>query len=200
MIVKARSSSMIIEQLFKDRASLTSVESTAITYFYFDLGKQSVGSALRRLLLQLSHQNPAACEVLVKQYDLCNGQTVPNYFELLAILEKMLASFGRTYLVLDALDECKKEDYDRLANFVTTISGWSNFRLHVLVTSQAREVFGKTFMSLKNLSRITPDSNTTSDDIRLYISSEFVSSSELQHWKQESGRITNYIVDKSAGM
>ncbi|KAJ7902187.1 ankyrin repeat-containing domain protein [Mycena olivaceomarginata] len=98
-------SSMIIELLFEDRASLKSIDSTAIAYFYFDLGQQSVETA---------------CKALTRQYDLCNGQTVPNYSTLLVILEKMLAIFGRTYLVLDALDECRTEDYDRVTNFVAT--------------------------------------------------------------------------------
>jgi hypothetical protein len=191
---------MIIELLFEDRASLKSIDSTAIAYFYFDLGQQSVESALRRLLLQLSHQSPAACKALTRQYDLCNGQTVPNYSTLLVILEKMLAIFGRTYLVLDALDECRTEDYDRVTNFVATVSTWSHFRLHLLVTSQARDVFEKTLLSLRSLTRVIPHKTSTSDDIQLYISNELVSSSELHHWKQESGRITNYIVDKSAGM
>ncbi|KAJ7346966.1 ankyrin repeat-containing domain protein [Mycena albidolilacea] len=155
-------SSMIIELLFEDRASLKSIDSTAIAYFYFDLGQQSVESALRRLLLQLSHQSSAACKALTQQYDLCNGQTVPNYSTLLGILEKMLAIFGRTYLVLDALDECRTEDYDRVTNFVAT----------------ARDVFEKKLLSLRSLTRVTPHKTSISDDIRLYISNELVSSNK----------------------
>jgi hypothetical protein len=191
---------MVIEQLVEDRALLNHITSTAIGYFYFDLGKESVESALRRLLLQLSCQSPAACEALAQQHDMRNGQTIPTYSDLLVILTKLLAIFGRTYLVLDALDECKTEDYDRVAAFVASIGGWTHFRLHILVTSQARDVFEKTFLSLRNLSRITPEIDTTSDDIRLYISSELTSRSELHIWKPESGWIINYIVQKSAGM
>jgi hypothetical protein len=137
---------------------------------------------------------------LAQQYKLCNGQTVPNYSELLLILEKLLPRFGRSYLILDALDECKSEDHDRVAEFIATISTWSYLRLHVLVTSQARDVFEKTFLPLRSLTRITPERAATSDDIRLYISNELVSRSELQFWKAESGQIADYIVDKSAGM
>ncbi|KAF8199794.1 hypothetical protein K438DRAFT_2112069 [Mycena galopus ATCC 62051] len=191
-------SSMIIEQLFKDRATLNSTDSTAIAYFYFELGQQSVESALRRLILQLSSQGPY--QILNEQHQLCKGQTVPNYSELLLILEKLLLMFGRTYLVLDALDECKTEDYDRVAKFVATISAWSHIQLHVLITSQSRDVFENALLPLRNLSRIIPQKDTTSDDIRLYVSNELASRSDLQLWKSESGRITNYIVDKSAGM
>jgi hypothetical protein len=191
---------MIIEQLFNDRASLKSIDSTAIAYFYFDLGQQSMESALCRLLLQLSCQSLTACEALSQHYALCNGQSVPKYSELLVILEKMLGMFGRTYLVLDALDECRTEDYDRVAGFVATISRWQHLELHALITSQPRDVFEKTFLPLRSLTRIAPHKDTTSDDIRLYISNELVSRTELQFWKAESGRITDYIVHKCAGM
>ncbi|KAF7365653.1 Ankyrin repeat-containing domain protein [Mycena venus] len=196
-------SSMIIEQLFKDQASHNNIDSTAVAYFYFDftdLGRQSVENALRRLVLQLSHQSPVPYATLVQHYNSCKGQTVPTYLELLIILEKLLRTLGRTYLVLDALDECKTEDQDRVVDLIHKISGWSDIQLHVLVTSQPRDVFEKTFLSLKKLSRIRIQADTASDDIRLYISNELVSKSELQIWKPEWGQITNYITQKSAGM
>ncbi|KAF7365666.1 p-loop containing nucleoside triphosphate hydrolase [Mycena venus] len=196
-------SSMIIEQLFNDRASLTNTDSTAIAFFYFDFADpdtQSVEQALRRLVLQLSCQSPAPYATLHQEYKLCDGQTVPTYLKLLEILEKLLRRLGDTYLILDALDECKAADHDRLVDFIRKLSGWSDFQLHVLVTSQPRDIFEKAFMLLQNLSQITIHAYTTSDDIRLYISNELASKSELQLWKPEWGHITTYITNKSAGM
>ncbi|KAF7340364.1 p-loop containing nucleoside triphosphate hydrolase [Mycena venus] len=196
-------SSMIIEQLFKDQASLNDINSTAIAYFYFDftdLDKQSVENALRRLVLQLSRQSPVPYATLAQHYDSCKGQTVPTYLELLVILEKLLRILGRTYLVLDALNECKTEDHDRVVHLIHRMSEWSDIQLHVLVTSQPLDIFEKMFLSLKKLSRIRIHADTASDDIRLYISNELASKSELRRWKPEWGQIMNYITQKSAGM
>jgi hypothetical protein len=190
---------MIIERLFKDRASLDDI---AVAYFYFDftdLSKQSVDNALRRLVLQLSRQSPVPYETLAQHYDSCKGQTIPTYTELLVILEKLLRTLGRTYLILDALDECKTSDHDRIVDFIQKIRAWSDIQLHVLVTSQPREIFEKKLLSLR-LSRIAIHADTMSDDIRLYTSNELASKSELQHWLTESEQIIDYITDKSAGM
>ncbi|KAF7365667.1 Ankyrin repeat protein [Mycena venus] len=195
-------SSMIIEHLFEARVLLTNSESIAIAYFYFDFADsamQSVEHALRRLVLQLSHQNPAPYVTLDQEYKLCDGQTVPTYFKLLEILEKLLR-LRRTYLILDALDECKAADHNRVVDFIQKISRWSDIQLHVLVTSQPHNIFEKAFMSLQNLSRITIHADKTLDDIRVYISNELASKSELQFWKPEWGHIATYITQKSAGM
>lgn len=194
---------MIIEQLFKDRASLNDINSTAISYFYFDFtdsGTQSVEYALRRLVLQLSCQSPAPYATLHREYKSCHGQTVPTYLKLLEVLEKLLIRFRRTYLILDALDECKAADQDRVMDFIQKISTWSNIQLHVLCTSQPRDIFEKRFMLLQNLSQITIHAYTTSNDIKLYILKELTSKSELQLWKPEWGHIMTCIMQKSAGM
>ncbi|KAF7362625.1 Ankyrin repeat domain-containing protein 50 [Mycena venus] len=190
---------MIIQQLFNNRALQN--DSMAIAYFYFDftnLAKQSVDNALRRLVLQLSRQSPAPYKTLKQQYDRCNGLTIPNYLELLVILQKHLAMFDCTYLILDALDEA--EDHDHVSDFVETICAWPNTQLHILITSQIRPVFEKRFTLLKNLSQITIHKDTPSADIRLYISSELALRREFQGWKSKWAEITDSIMEKSAGM
>jgi hypothetical protein len=202
-IVNTWPSSLIIERLFKNRASLNEIDSTAIAYFYFDLtdlGTQSVENALRRLVLQLSRQSPVPYTTLTQHYDSCKGQTVPTYSELLVILEKLLRTLGHTYLIIDALNECKTSDHDRIVDFIQKVSSWSNVQLHILVTSQACNVFEKGFLSLNTSSRITIDAEIISDDIKLYISEALTSSSELRAWKLERNYITNCITNKSAGM
>ncbi|KAF7365660.1 HET-like protein [Mycena venus] len=194
-------SSMIIEQLFEEQVQPTNNNPIAIVYFYFDFADsamQSIEHALRRLVLQLSRQSPVPHEILNQYYESHQGQKVPSYLELLAILERLLRAIGRTYLVLDALDECA--DHDRVMDFIARISACLDVQLHILVTSQSRNVFEKTFLLLKTLSRITIQADTTSDDIRLYISKELASKNELQLWNSEWAHITNYITYKSAGM
>jgi hypothetical protein len=159
-----------------------------------------VDNALRRLVLQLSCQTPTPYELLQQHYDISKGLTIPTYLELLEILRKLLGMFGRTYLILDALDESKTEDHSRVADLVVAICSWPDIQLHVLVTSQARRVFEKRFLLLENLSRITIQMKKTSHDIRSYISHELKSRDEFESWQPQWAQIINSIVEKSAGM
>ena len=195
---------MVVEQLFEDRTSIgTKNSGTAIGYFYFDFGgggKQSMEYALRRLVLQLSAQCTTPYGILSKHYGRYNGQKVPTWNELLELLQELLKDFDRTYLVLDALDECRSEDHDLIVGFVRKILGWSSVRLHVLVTSQMRSIFENEFTSPQNFGRITMQEKTISHDIELYVSSELSSKSALALWKSKSEQIIFHIVKKSAGM
>ena len=169
---------MVVEQLFKDRTSIgTKNSGSAIAYFYFDFGggdKQLMEHALRRLVLQLSAQCMIPYGMLLEYYDVYDGQKIPTWDELLVLLERLLKDFDRTYLVLDALDECRTEDHDLIVDFVQTILGWSGVRLHVLVTSQPRSIFENEFTSPQNFGRITMQEKTISHDIELYISNELL--------------------------
>jgi hypothetical protein len=120
--------------------------------------------------------------------------------ELLVLLEKLLKDLDRTYLILDALDECRTEDHDLIVDFVRTILDWSAVRLHVLVTSQPRGIFENGFTVLQNVHRITMQEDTISHDIELYVSNELSSKSALAHWKSNFEQILSHIVNKSAGM
>ena len=196
---------MVVKQLFEERTSIGSKNSgtDAIAYFYFDFGgggKQPMEDALRRLVLQLSAQCPIPYGILWKHYALYNGLNVPTRDELFELLEKLLKDLGRTYLVLDALDECRTEDHDLIVGFMRTILGWSGVRLHVLVTSQPRRIFENGFTSLQKFYRITMQEDTISHDIELYVSNELSSKSELEHWESKSEQIISHIVEKSAGM
>ncbi|KAJ7851183.1 hypothetical protein B0H13DRAFT_2674322 [Mycena leptocephala] len=145
---------------------------TAIAYFHFDFSddrKQSMEIALRRLVLQLSRRCP-----------------------------KLLQELECTYLILDALDECR--DYDVITRFVQTITAWSGIRLHVLITSQPRDIFETSFSSLRNLLRIPIQKNTTSEDIDLFVKSTLASNKMLKAWGSKSATIIARIIQKSNGM
>ncbi|KAJ7815121.1 ankyrin repeat-containing domain protein [Mycena leptocephala] len=189
-------SSTVIEELFKHRGN-----NTAIAYFYFDFSddsKQSTEIALRRLVLQLSRQCPVSYRTLSNNYEASSGQTVPTWAELLDLLQKLLQELGRTYLILDALDECG--NYDIIATFVQRITAWSGIRLHVLITSQPRDIFETSFSSLENILRIPIQKNTTSEDIDLFVTSTLASSKMLKAWESKSATIISRILQKSNGM
>ncbi|KAJ7256360.1 ankyrin repeat-containing domain protein [Mycena rebaudengoi] len=196
-------SSTVIEQLFLDRAAHGCQNRTAIAYFYFDFGdssKQFIDNAIRRLILQISAQCPNPNKTLSDHYQTYNGQKDLTRQQLLVLLKTLLGELGRTYLVLDALDECRPEDHHILVDFVQTVLSWVEVHLHIVVTSQARAIFTKKFISLERYSQIVLQEEMTSRDIQLYISSQLASRSELEHWKSNSDLLMPFILKKSAGM
>jgi hypothetical protein len=154
--------------------------------------------ALRRLVLQLSRRCPVSYRTLANSYEASSGEKVPAYAELLVLLQKLLQELECTYLILDALDECG--NYDIVATFVQKITAWSGVRLHVLITSQPRDIFETSFSSLENLLRIPIQKNTTSDDITLFVMNTLTSSKMLKAWESKSDTIISRIIQKSNGM
>ncbi|KAJ7898904.1 hypothetical protein B0H14DRAFT_3852971 [Mycena olivaceomarginata] len=89
-------SSTVIKQLFADARLFDDGEKSrppAVAFFYFDFRdkeRQSVESALRRIVLQLSAQYRA----LDEQYKLSNGQKLPSYEDLRRFSNSYSASSG----------------------------------------------------------------------------------------------------------
>jgi hypothetical protein len=154
--------------------------------------------ALRRLVLQLSRRCPVSYRTLANSYEASSGEKLPTYAEILVLLQKLLQELECTYLILDALDECR--NYDIIARFVQTITAWSGIRLHVLITSQPRDIFETSFSSLGNLLRIPIQKNTTSEDIDLFVKSTLASNKMLKAWGSKSATIIARIIQKSNGM
>ena len=108
-------SSSIIETLQRDyrpaNASLT-----AVAYFYFDFNdleklalRSLVHSLVIQLLFQLSGTPVPLRDLWARNHD---GTQQPKLDDLVVILRTMAESFGQTYIVLDALDECTSPERD----------------------------------------------------------------------------------------
>ncbi|KAJ6514678.1 hypothetical protein DFH09DRAFT_1049102 [Mycena vulgaris] len=191
-------SSAVISELVADQLSfknLANFRSPAIAFFYFDFKDKegrAAESALRRVILQLSAQSPNSYRALEERYiSKSNGQTWPTYQELQEILEELLLELDRTYIVLDALDECQEADQRRLGEFVSTLQKWNQTPLHLLLTSQPRRIFTEW---LAGVPCIDIESDITEKDIRLFVDSELRS---LEPW---ASRAADRVMSKSNGM
>ncbi|KAJ6579745.1 ankyrin repeat-containing domain protein [Mycena vulgaris] len=159
--------SAVISKLDDDKSLVKELESPrpapALAYFYFDFSNketQDVEIALRRIILQLSDQCPHPYKSLDEHY--AGRQTLPSYKDLQQkILPVLLRELGRTYIVLDGLDEC--DDYDGLVNLISTFRQWNETPLHVFITSQSRPVFTESF---DGVTRIALEYSVTEADIR----------------------------------
>ncbi|KAJ7114802.1 hypothetical protein C8R44DRAFT_709937 [Mycena epipterygia] len=188
-------SSAVIRKLCDNPQQLS--QDTAVAYFYFDFrdqNKQLTEIMLRSIILQLSAQSPHPYSALDRQYALLKGQTLPTYQNLLDVLDRILMELGRTYIVLDALDECKDDD---LISFILRLRGWTKNPLHLLVTSQPREIFT---VALGCLPHVSLGLRTTQNDIRLFVSHELRSKRWLQHVAHRAEEITAKVVERSNGM
>ncbi|KAJ7112611.1 hypothetical protein C8R44DRAFT_985058 [Mycena epipterygia] len=189
-------SSSVIAQLFNVQAT---AGISAVAYFYFDFRNEQnelVEIMLRSIILQLSAQSPIPYAALDQQYKSLRGQTLPTYQNLLDILEKLLLELGSTYIVLDALDECT--EHDLLVRFILLLRGWSSKSpLHLLFTSQTRDLFTASFEGVEHVSL---ELETTQEDIAAFVTSELESNSKLKRWAKHTAEITRKVVEKSNGM
>ncbi|KAJ6538309.1 hypothetical protein DFH09DRAFT_1283391 [Mycena vulgaris] len=159
--------SAVISKLDDDKSLAKELESPrpapALAYFYFDFNNtetQDVEIALRRIILQLSDQCPHPYKSLDEHY--AGRQTLPSYKDLQQkILPVLLRELGRTYIVLDGLDEC--DNYDGLVDLISTFRQWNETPLHVFITSQSRRVFTESF---DGVMRVALKYSVTEADIR----------------------------------
>ncbi|KAJ7212343.1 ankyrin repeat-containing domain protein [Mycena rebaudengoi] len=190
-------SSAVIDRLVHDqRLSNDLGKSSAVAFFYFDFKDKEghvVERALRRIVLQLSAGSPFHYRALEGQYKLSNGQTLPTYQDLRRILGELLRELGRTYFILDALDECPDTEQAQLVDFILTLHGWSASPLHLLFTSQSRAIFTDRF---KDITCIPLDAKVTKKDMRVFVRSELANTI----WASRIDTITEQVIAKSSGM
>ncbi|KAJ7458985.1 hypothetical protein FB451DRAFT_577280 [Mycena latifolia] len=101
-------SSTVIEKPLTP-SNLDTAPAYAVAYFYFDFRNeetQLMETMLRSIVFQLSKQSPSPFSRLDQCYKTRKGITPPTSEDLQGILDKLLMELSRTYIVLDALDEC----------------------------------------------------------------------------------------------
>jgi hypothetical protein len=198
------SSSTVIKQLFADGGLFGNEDKSptppTVAFFYFDFRDkecQNVETALRSVVLQLSAHCPHPYRTLDEQYKSVNGQKLPSCKDLEKILQQILRELGRTYIVLDALDECNATDWGRLVNIVSSLRHWTETPLHVFFTSQTRQIFTESF---EGVPRIALAFDTTQEDIRFFVANEIRTNMKLRKWQGQAEQIVDRVVDRSQGM
>ncbi|KAJ6548674.1 hypothetical protein B0H19DRAFT_1379043 [Mycena capillaripes] len=177
-------SATVINQLFTHQPQFEDTDNppplNAVAFFHFDFRekeRQSVEIVLRRIT--------------------SSGQKLPSYEDFVKILHQLLRELGRTYIILDALDECGDSSIKQLLDLISTLRTWSPTSLHLLITNQPRQIFTK---ALDGVSRVALEFNVTQDDIRLFVASELETNPELDLWRLHTDKIKERITSKSNGM
>lgn len=118
--------------------STTALSDTALAYFYFDFNeaeKQHVDECICSLIIQLAQFDTEAAEKVQALHIQCeNGGRRPSSESLRLCLGRILKDSPRTFLVLDALDECTEGD--ELLETIERIRSWNLPNVNILATSR----------------------------------------------------------------
>ena len=156
---------------------------------------------LRCLLFQLSFRNPAGRDALLKMYGNCrDGHLQPDDGELQLVLHQILDASERTYLILDALDECGLEDRNELLALITTLINRHKSNLSILMTSrlvfEIREALNPIVTH-----EIAIQSKVVDHDIRIYIQHCLAYNEKLRHLEEANKTlIEDSLMRNSGGM
>jgi hypothetical protein len=128
-------SSTILEAV---KSQYNSSPTVAIAYFYFDFNdseKQRHDKFTRSLLEQLVWRSAKAFARLETLFSRCqDGNQQPTQDALEVALQQILDIPGETFIILDALDECKERE--ELLPLLEHLISWGAGNVHVLATSR----------------------------------------------------------------
>ncbi len=197
MLLSAYRSSTVIEDV---NGHLQPGE--AVAYFYFDFrdgAKQSLTQAIRSLLVQFCAKSTEALRVLEDIYgDHNQGQQSPHSREMVKALSRVVDTFPRAYIILDALDECPERN--DLLNFLEDKAKWKPEQLKVLVTSRPLSDI-KEALDIVGAQRVALESPLVDDDIKTHVHFRILREKALNKWppgvKEE---IEKCLTEGAAGM
>lgn len=158
---------------------------------------------MRSLINQLCMHFASVPPVLEALYASCmDGERKPTFEALLKSLHQLAATFKKTFLILDTLDECKARP-ELLASIGTMVS-WEDRNLRVLVTSRTEKIIEDSMLHLsKAEDRICIQSTLIDADIRAYVHYQVHTSKRLRTWQQEpivQMEIEDTLMSKVDGM
>jgi Cdc6-like AAA superfamily ATPase len=138
-------SAIVVEEL---RQRLEFDSTVGISFFYCDFHEQpTVDKILRSLLKQLLQQSTSQLSGLKSLYDaLEKKHRCPTEDEILGLLDLAISSLSRVFVVVDALDECRRSD-----EFAPTLRKFFSLQkrhnLGLLVTSRSIPIIAELFQS-----------------------------------------------------
>ncbi|KIL58686.1 hypothetical protein M378DRAFT_86080, partial [Amanita muscaria Koide BX008] len=175
-----------------------------LAYYYFDIldvKKRTVEGLLSSLALRLYTCNPSNHTAVDQLYRNCkDGVDKPSGQQLEDLLKQLISGFKETYIVIDALDECK--ELQELLKLLKRIHGWQIGQCHLLVTSRKEQVI------VKSLEHVAPKEIDLSlmpvevdNDIKKYIDEVLEESEGLNSLDSELKKeIKELLKAKANGM
>lgn len=117
---------------------------SSVTYLYCNVGQQhqqTPENMLRSILKQLVQNRSPLPHELKDLYDKHNKKgSQPKFTEISSVLKSVIASNARTFIAIDALDECRTHNACRDIFLSEIFVLQEKTRLNVLATSRHQEV------------------------------------------------------------
>lgn len=193
--------STIIERVKALRSNTSDV---GYAYFYFDFNderKQTIEGFLRSTIVQLLNQCPSLPEEVKNLYEAnAKQQHSPKRSDLIETLISLVRRFRRTYLIMDALDECSEREamFDLIAQMVAMDQKLGE--INILITSRRERDIETTLQELVTDS-ICIQSAQIDADIKLHVKSRLSHDSKLKrHPDPVKAQIEKTLVDGADGM
>ena len=177
----------------------------AVAYFYFDFGniESQYGGMIRSLIRQLAAQCTSQPNPLESLYSSCgNGFRQPRLCDLKQTLCDLVQKFDDTFVIIDALDECKERQ--QLLNDIQVFVEWQIGGLHILVTSRREWDIKTTLDRFVNEDQNIDIQNEVVDrDIRVYVRKIMQTAQGLSRWRKVpkvQDEIEKALTDNANGM
>ena len=185
--------STIIEDILNSQSDIECV------YFYFDFNdsqKQTVDGFLRSILIQL-----CACRhdfgQIQSLFNKCkDGTHGPSQDALVDTLLAVLKSSHRTYLILDALDECTERN-QMIQLLKSLINSFVN--LNLLITSRPEQDI-KTELQDNIDIKLSIQSDRVKDDVELYVNTLLEKDTKLKCARRIKEEVLIKLVEGAHGM
>ncbi|KAL2073548.1 hypothetical protein VTL71DRAFT_10874 [Oculimacula yallundae] len=189
--------SVFIDQLTVSRQPI----GTALTFLYCNYKErtsQSFTALLASLVQQLVQSSISIPEDVKSLYNQCLAKkTAPTLDQLEVLFHSLVATFSRTFIVVDGLDECSEADgtRSRLGTFLNSLPS----RISILCTSRR---LGDIEESLKLASRLEVFASPA--DVEAYLKTQIADSARLNSFciasKDLESTIIGRLVQTAKGM
>jgi hypothetical protein len=168
-------------------------------YFYFDFNdanKRAVNGMLRSMIHQLSISTMA--QELDGIYQQCNeGSRQPGQELLVETLVSLFRHSNRTFLIVDALDECLERD--DLLDVITRIAQAQ--KVGLLATSRNERDISRSLQLIVGNVTSLHEADGIADDISLHIQKCLQEDSRLREWPPKiKEEIEEALVEGARGM
>ncbi|KAJ9220414.1 hypothetical protein DTO169C6_7303 [Paecilomyces variotii] len=154
---------------------------SAYVYYYFDFNdrqRETLDCFLRSALAQLSRQVETIPTEVKRLFDSATKQAEePTTEKLATALYELLGRFKKTYIIVDALDECCEQD--DMIDLMSTLRGSHELVANVFVTSRRERLIEDRLTSLTDLS-VSLDNPEVSSDIQTLVNNVLASDPKLK--------------------
>ncbi|KAI9786673.1 MAG: hypothetical protein M1839_006224 [Geoglossum umbratile] len=177
-------SSIVIEHL----VSLCAVQpGSRVAYFYFDFSdkaKQNTFGCLKSIAYQLCEQSEELHEDIVALYDDYSRSPTGLTTEVLVdISALLLSSSSKSYLVIDALDECSEQERDSFLTSLQEIKSAASGNYNIFITSRPEADIQRKMDELHPV-EVVIKQGLVDEDIRAHVRACLVKDVKLSRWPE----------------